>query len=303
MIRASNQMLDYKGIEALYTVQNLQNFELAAKKLFITQSAVSQRIKSLEDDYGEPLLIRTLPYRPTKLGQQLIGHFKKICLLEEELQQELGGARKNTPISIAINRDSLETWFLELIHEEKEIFTQVVLEIIADDQELTLNYLKNGTVSACLSTSEKEILGGKASFLGHMEYVLVASPSFVENYFSLEDPKECLKNAAAIKFDQNDHLHERYLEKFFGINGTELKYNRIPSVKGFKKFALLGYGYGLIPKMDILQELESKQLIQIYPEKTWTIPLYWHYWAVQSKLYQKFNADIIHLSKRKLRTL
>ncbi len=112
-------MLDYRGIEALYMVQKFQNFELAAKKLFITQSAVSQRIKGLEDYYGEPVLIRTLPYRPTKLGRQLIGHFKKICLLEEELEQELGTLRMNPPISIALNRDSLETWFLDLIEEKK----------------------------------------------------------------------------------------------------------------------------------------------------------------------------------------
>ncbi len=293
-------MLDYRGVEALYTVQELQNFELAAKKLFITQSAVSQRIKGLEDYYGEPVLIRMLPYRPTKLGRQLISHFKKICLLEDELAQELGEIKIQPHVSIALNRDSLETWFLDLMEKEKETFSDLILEIIADDQELTLNYLKNGTVSTCLSTSEKEILGGKASFLGDMQYVLVASPTFIKKYFSYENPIKCLQNAPAIKFDKNDYLHERYLEKFFGINGSELKYNMIPSIKGFRKFALLGYGYALIPKIDILEELKTNQLIEIYPDKKWEIPLYWHYWTVQSKLYQKFNTDMIRLATTKL---
>lgn len=293
-------MLDYKGIEALYTVQKFQNFELAAQKLCITQSAISQRIKHLEDYYGEPLLIRTLPYRPTKLGNQLIGHFKKISLLEEEFEQELGTIKSSPSISIAINRDSLETWFLDLLDQEKEVFNSVTLEIIADDQELTIDYLRNGTVSACLSTSDKEILGGQAVFLGTMPYLLVASPSFVKNYFSSKNPIKCFQNAPAIKFDQKDYLHERYLEKFFGINGSTLKYHVVPSVKGFKKFALLGYGYGLIPKIDILQELKTKQLMQIYPDKIWEIPLYWHYWTVQSKVYQKFNQDLIRLAKTKL---
>lgn len=296
-------MLDYRGIEALHTVYELQNFELAAKKLFITQSAVSQRIKGLEDYYGEPVLIRTLPYRPTKLGKQLISHFKKICLLESELAQELGTIKIQPHISIAINRDSLETWFLDLMESEKNFFDDIILEIIADDQELTLNYLKNGMVSACLSTSKKEILGGQASFLGSMEYILVASPTFLKKYFLSNNPIECLLAAPAIKFDANDFLHERYLEKYFGINGSELKYNIIPSVKGFTKFALLGYGYGLIPKIDILHELKTKQLIQIFPGKTWEIPLYWHYWTVQSNLYQKFNKNMIHLAKSKLSSM
>ncbi len=289
-------MIDYRGIEALQMVQELQNFELAAKKLFISQSAVSQRIKALEDHYGEPLLIRTLPYRPTKLGIQLIAHYKKVCLLEEEFDLERGEVSQKPSISIAINRDSLETWFLDLIAEQKDIFQDITLDIIADDQERTLTYLKNGTVSSCLSTQKKEILGGKAAFVGNMHYVLAASPVFVKKYFSSDD----FQDAPAIKFDHNDNLHERYLEKYFGMDGSSLKFHVVPSVRGFKQFALLGYGYGLIPKLDILEELKTGQLIQIYSDKTWDIPLYWHTWSVQSPFYQNFHQDMVRLARKKL---
>ena len=292
--------MDYRGIEGLYTVLEMQSFEAAAQKLHITQSAISQRIKSLETHYGQPVLIRTLPYRPTDLGKQLIGHFKQVCLLEEDLENQIKKTTSTPRISIALNRDSLETWFLNLI-EETEVFRDVFLEVIADDQELTLDYLKNGLVSACLSTAEKEILGGRVQFLGNMEYVLVASPTFVKEFFSKGSPKECLRNAPAIKFDQNDKLHERYLEKFFNLDGRGLNYQVIPSVAGFKKFALLGYGYALIPKIDIIEELKKKQLLQLYSDKVWEIPLFWHYWAVESKFYQKFNADVIHHAKNKLK--
>lgn len=286
-------MLDYRGIEALYTVQQLQSFEAAAKKLHVTQSAISQRIKALETQYGQPVLIRTLPYRPTKLGSYLIGHFKQMSLLEESLEKQIGTEFTRPHISIALNRDSLETWFLELI-EEKNLFAEITLEIIADDQELTIDYLKKGLVSACVSSSEKEILGCKVAFLGNMEYLLVASPEFKEKY-----KKELLK-APAIKFDQNDRLHEKYLQKFFGFSGDELNYHIVPSVKGFKQFALLGYGYGLIPRIDITEELKKKQLVQLYPDKVWKIPLYWHYWTIESKFYQKFNTDLIQKIINKL---
>lgn len=293
--------MDYKGIEALFTVLELQSFEAAAKKLHITQSAVSQRIKGLENLYGAPVLIRTLPYRVTRLGNQLIGHFNRIKLLEDDLEQQLG-ATITPHVSIAVNRDSLETWFLELI-KEKDLFKGIILEIIADDQELTLNYLKNGLVSACLSSEEKEIQGGSAHFLGHMEYVLVASPQFAKTYFSQGTPKKCFQKAPAIKFDRNDKLHERYLEKYFGVNGEALDYNVIPSVRGFKTFALMSYGYGLIPTIDIHNELKRKQLINLFPDKTWTIPLYWHTWSIQSKFYQKFNRDLIEHMRDKLQGL
>lgn len=291
-------MLDYRGIEALYTVQELQSFEAAAKKLHITQSAVSQRIKSLETHYGQPVLARTLPYRPTKLGKQLISHFKQICLLEEDLERQVKESERTPQISIALNRDSLETWFLDVI-EESGPFKHIALQIIADDQELTLDYLKNGLVSACVSTAEKEIVGGKVHFLGDMEYLLVASPTFAKEHFPKGINKESLSKAPAIKFDKNDKLHERYLEKFFSFDGKELNYQIVPSVAGFKKFALLGCGYGLLPILDIAQELKSKQLIQLH-NKTWKIPLYWHSWSVESKFYREFNAHIIQRATKKL---
>ena len=286
-------MLDYRGIEALYTVQELQSFKAAAKKLHITQSAVSQRIKNLETLYGEPVLIRVLPYKTTRLGDFLIGHYKRLCLLEDSLADQIESQKRKQTISIALNRDSLETWFLDLI-EKTDLFSHINLEIIADDQELTIDYLKKGLVSACLSTSSKEIPGGHAVFLGNMEYVLVASPEFIKSYFTKRKQKQCLLKAPAIKFDKHDFLHERYLEKFFGLNGKEMDFHIIPSVKGFKKYALLGYGYALIPKIDILLELKNKKLVQLYPDKIWKTPIYWHYWDIQSPIYKKFNADFVH---------
>lgn len=292
-------MLDYRGIEALHTVVDQQSFESAAKKLHITQSAISQRIKGLETFYGEPVLIRTLPYRPTKLGEFLLGHFKRMTLLEDSLKQQIAKTALKPRISIALNRDSLETWFLDLL-DETHIFDHLTIEIIADDQELTLGYLKRGQVSACLSTSEKAILGGNAAFLGNMEYLLVASPAFIEQYFSDKNQKKCLVSAPAIKFDKNDRLHELYLEKYFRIHAEDLNFHIVPSVRGFKKFALLGYGYALIPKIDIVDELQTKKLIQLYEGKVWKIPLYWHYLDIESAFYKKFTKDMIQYTRKKL---
>jgi LysR family transcriptional regulator (chromosome initiation inhibitor) len=195
----------------------------------------------------------------------------------------------------------MEMCFFDFV-EKMDIFNQIILEIIADDQELTLEYMKKGLVSACLSTAKKEIMGGNICYLGKMEYLLVATPPFIEKYFSDHDDKANLVNAPAFKFDKNDHLHERYLEKFFGLRGAELNYNIIPSIKGFKRFAVLGYGYGLIPRIDISEELEQKQLIELYPGKVWETPLYWHYWPIETEVYRKFNAEFIHYMTNKLKS-
>ncbi len=285
-------MLDYRGLEALFMVIELQSFEGAASKLHITQSAVSQRIKALEVHYREPVLTRTIPYAPTKLGGHLLGHFKQISILESSLENKIRSTKTKPHLSIALNRDSLETWFMELM-EKKEVLKNINLEVITDDQELTLDYLKKGLVSACVSTSSKEIPGCKVVFLGNMEYILVASPAFTKKYFSKGNIKKSLLNTPALKYDKNDQLNERFLEKFYDLNAQELSFQIIPSVKGFKKYALLGYGYGLLPKIDITEELKAKKLIPL-SVNSWKIPLYWHFWSIELEDYKKFNEEIIH---------
>ena len=141
-----------------------------------------------------------------------------------------------------------------------------MLEIIADDQELTLDYFKNGLVSACLSTKSKALKGAEAADLGYMTYILAAAPDFLNRYEFNKDPRAFFKEAPALQFDRNDNLHERYLRHYFPDLDTNIPYKIIPSVAGFKKYAMLGLGYGLIPLIDILDELKSNKLINLYPD-------------------------------------
>ena len=103
---------DYRTLQALDAVIRERGFERAAQKLCITQSAVSQRIKQLENMFGQPLLVRTVPPRPTEQGQKLLALLRQVELLEDEwLGDEQTGS---TPLllSLAVNADSLATWLL-----------------------------------------------------------------------------------------------------------------------------------------------------------------------------------------------
>ena len=157
-------MIDYQAIAALAAIAETQSFQAAAEKLFITQSAVSQRVKSLETYYGEPLLIRTTPYRPTPLGLKLLGLFKRLSILEQDFTAEMSSLIEPLRISLAISRDSLETWFRTVFNQLNAI-PKFTLDIIADDQERTLGYLENGIVAACASTTAKPLSGCKWNFL------------------------------------------------------------------------------------------------------------------------------------------
>lgn len=293
-------MIDYLGLEALHTIITMQSFQMAADKLHITQSAISQRLKNLEAYYGEPLLIRSQPYVPTKLGEYLLGHYKRVDHLESELVTKISNKQKTPMVSIAVSRDTLETWFMDILNKAA-MLTDTRLEIFADDQELTINYLKKGFVNTCLTTHSQAISGCHSEFLGYMDYVLVASPEFQKKYFSNNQHKKNLLEAPAVIFDSNDQLHDKYLAKYFDIKAEHRNYHIIPSVAGFRNFALNSYAYALIPKVDIEKELKQKRLINLFPQKIWEMPVYWHGWSIASKSYKRFNELVIAQAKMRLR--
>lgn len=294
-------MLDYAAIMTLEAIIDTQGFESAAGKLFITQSAVSQRIRSLEKYYGEPVLIRSLPYQPTSLGQALLSHYKKVRLLEDSLMTGISSSQQSPRISLAISRDSLETWFPRVI-DQLNTLQPITLEIIADDEEITIDYLRKGLVSACASTSSKEIMGCKATFLGYFDYVLVASPEFKRKYFKgQQNIKKLLTTAPTILFDNQDYLLSRYVQHFFQMEDVQFHSYVVPSVAGFKQFALKSYAYALIPKIDILKELKQKKLINLFPDKIWEMPVYWHTFGVETKIYRNFNDLVLRVAREHLR--
>ncbi|MBA3537966.1 MAG: ArgP/LysG family DNA-binding transcriptional regulator [Tatlockia sp.] len=279
--------IEQRGLQALDAVIQNQSFAAAAKQLFITQPAVTLRLKQLETQFGQPLLIRTKPYQATPLGEKLLSLLRRTRLLEEHLLQEI---QHELParLSIALNRDSLETWFIQLIDKLK-LLEKINIDIITDDQDVTIDYFRQGSVSTCISSFDKALPGCEFSLLGHMDYLLVATPDFISRYFQNKKTiAENLLRAPVIIFDNRDRLPEQYFNHFFKKSFILGHYHKVPSVQGYKQFALHGYGYGLIPRLDIIEELAKGQLVEICPDKRWLMPLYWHYWQLPARKYQLF---------------
>ncbi|AEI36890.1 ArgP/LysG family DNA-binding transcriptional regulator [Francisella salina] len=301
-------MVDYKAIQALKEVIEQQSFELAADKLFISQSAVSQRIKSLETKFGAPVLIRVLPYKVTKLGQDLLSHLAKVELLESGLLKEKK-LIENTKlqISIAINQDSLDTWFLDTLDN---IDTSNIsrFNIKTFDQEMTHKSLQNGEVLSCISTNDKVSHGCLVEKLGEIDYLLVCSNYFYDKYFKKikRNSKKwinALKQAPSLLFNQYDQLNARFMEKFYGFQVDIDNCHIIPSVKGFKQMCLQSKGYALLPKSDIIKELKNNELIVLDNECIWNMKLYFHYWDLPDDTYRAIITKLISESKNQLQQI
>ncbi len=166
-------MFDYRLLSALAAVIDEGGFDRAASALGLTQSAVSQRIKLLEDRLGQLLLIRATPPRPTPAGQALLKHFRQVRLLENDLPLALlpETDQRPTPLPLGINADTLATWFWPAISPFLQKHA-VLLDLRVDDQDVTHRMLRDGEVVGCVSASERPMQGCRARYLGTMDYRL-----------------------------------------------------------------------------------------------------------------------------------
>ena len=236
-------MLDYRHIEALAIVVMEGGFERAARKLHLTQSAVSQRIKQLEEQSGQILLIRTTPPKATSAGQRVLKHYLQVQRLEEDLLDVFSaGAREDFAVlPIGINDDSLATWFLEAVSPflQKE---KVLLDLRTDDQEQTQRLLKIGKVVGCVSSNKQPIQGCRVDYLGTMNYRLLSTSAYARKWFPEGLNPESVGRAPAILFSRKDELQAKLLRRIFPNPPSKIPTHYFPSSEKFVDFITLGFG-------------------------------------------------------------
>jgi len=285
---------DYKLLEALNGVLVLQSFEQAAAKLFITQSAVSQRIKLLEESVGQPVIVRSQPIKVTAAGEKLLRHFQRVQQLENELLPDLlpDSPTKPIKISLAVNADSVATWFLDAI---APVLKQnlVELDLLISSESRSIDKLRTGEAIGAVSRLSKPLPGYQSFKLGHVEFVLVASPQFKQRYFANGISAQALKLAPGLSFDQNDDMHAKFISKHFNIDASDYYCHNIRSSEAFVDLAKKGVAYCLISTLQIKQELARGELVNLCPDKSLIDTLYWHSWVLVRGINKTLSQQIV----------
>src|SRR5258705_2133877 len=96
-------MLDLELLRSFVSVVDSGGFTRAGERVHRTQSTVSQQIKRLEDDLGQPLLNRTAKdVTPTEAGERLLSYARRLLSLAEEARDVLAGPRKGRAVCLGL---------------------------------------------------------------------------------------------------------------------------------------------------------------------------------------------------------
>jgi LysR family transcriptional regulator (chromosome initiation inhibitor) len=291
-------MFDYKLIEGLAMVAREGGFDKAARALYLTQSAVSQRVKLLEELTGQVLIARTTPPQATSAGRKLLKHYLQVKRLEDDLMGEIGNPASKgfASIAVGINADSLAIWLLDAI--QSFLFEErVLLDIRVDDQEQTHRLLKDGEVMGCISTQEQPMQGCRIEYMGRMNYRMMAAPGFAARCFPNGLTIEEVRRAPALIFDRKDDLHHKLLHQALEEVPASIPTHYVPSVEKYAEFIALGLAYGMLPDQQSTSLVRTGQIVDLSPDCHVPVKLYWHCWSLKSKLLSKFTQQLTFRAK------
>lgn len=259
------------------------SFDAAARRLSVTPSAVSQRIKALEDRLGQALVVRQLPCRPTPAGERLLRRVKPMQALEAEaiadFAPEATAAARALPI--AINADSLQTWLLGGLADLHRQYGYL-FDVRVDDQDHTQELLRDGTVLGAVTGQARPVHGCNVELLGAMRYFAIASPAFAERHFGQRMSAESLAAAPLIVFDRKDDLQWRYIRRITRARVAP-PVHYLPTSTGFIDAAAMGLGWCLAPETLIAGAVRARQIVIVEKDRWLDVPLYWQYAAVRSE--------------------
>ncbi len=283
-------MIDYRLLKAFAAVIEEGGFEKAADVLCITQSAVSQRIKQLERELGELLVVRETPPRATATGERLLRHHHQVRELEDELEAELDPPEdcRFRHLTIGVHTDSLSVWLFDALLPFLEEHRATV-EILQDEQDRVLGFLREGVAAACISPQPDPIQGCSSAPLGTLSYLLVASPAFRRTWFPDGLDPEAVSRAPVVHSDRNDRLQNLALSQALGRPPPGGPAHYIPSTERYFQLVQAGLGYGLVPDLQAREALAAGSLVELDPAARLGLPLYLHRWAKGSRFLEQFD--------------
>ncbi|MFC7495269.1 MULTISPECIES: LysR family transcriptional regulator ArgP [unclassified Nocardioides] len=280
-------------LEALVAIADHGSFEAAARHLHVTPSAVSQRIRALESEVGQVLVQRTTPCRPTDAGEVLVRLARQTRLLHDEARDALAhGSLGTVDLPIAVNADSLATWFRAALGEVAG-WSDVRLRLHVEDQAFSADLLRSGGVLAAVTSEPVAVQGCSVERLGQLRYVPAAAPEVVERWRRGRGPD--WSAMPMVVFNEKDNLQHDVLAARGAAEPPVV--HRVPTSADFLEAVGLGLGWGMIPEPQLTPLVGSGRLAPLGSRLHVDVPLHWQRWRLDSPVLDRIT-DVVRRSAR-----
>jgi LysR family transcriptional regulator (chromosome initiation inhibitor) len=263
-------------LDALVAIADHGSFDAAARRLHITPSAISQRIRALEAAAGQVLISRGTPCRPTAHGEWLVRLGRQTRLLHDEASQAFTAAGA-VELPIAVNADSLAVWFRDVL-AEVATWDGSAIRLRVEDQGHSQELLRSGDVLAAVTSDPAAVQGCTSQLLGALRYVPAAAPWFADRWRRGHSPGWAAM--PIVVFNDKDDLQHDLLRRQ-GSEQAPPIVHQVPSTADFYQAVRIGLGWGMLPEPQASADLAAGRLVRLSPDVV-DVPLHWQRWRLDS---------------------
>ena len=282
--------MNLEQLRALTAIVDEGTFEAAADLLRVTPSAVSQRIKALEASVGQVVVQRSVPCVPTEAGVALVQMARQIQLLQADTLHRLGAdANSRTRLPVAVNADSLATWFVPVLREAAD-WADVLLDLHVEDQDHSATLLRRGEVLGAITADPSPVHGCSIEPLGRMRYLPVASVTLLERHRM--DERQTLDYATLpmVQYNAKDDLQRQAL-RTVAIQ-LQPPAHTVPSFDGFFSAIHAGLGWGMVTEHQWQQLPDDDSLVRLPDLPDADVALYWQSWTLRSDRLDRLRSAV-----------
>jgi LysR family transcriptional regulator, chromosome initiation inhibitor len=285
-------MYDRAQLAALAAVVESGSFETAARRLDLTPSAVSQRVRSLENVAGAVLVRRTRPCAATSAGEHLVRLARQVAELEADTDAVLHHRDVHATLAIAANADSVSTWFVEALRAAGAV-AGTAYDVRVDDENHTAALLRAGAVMGAVTTAGEPVQGCRSVLLGALRYRAVAAPDL-----GITDTRS-LAAAPRARFHADDEIPARLIARATTrqLTGT---LHTVSAGDGYLAAIRAGLGWGAIPELLAAEHLASGALVEVAGGRHLDVPLHWQHWRIASAPLIALTDAVVTTARRHL---
>ena len=286
---------DPAQLETLAAIVEEGSFDGAARRLHLTPSAVSQRVRALEAAAGQVLVRRTLPAAVTRAGAPLLRLARQWRLLQAEAGAGLGDDDV-VDLQVAVNADSLATWFRPVLADVARR-PRTALRLAVEDEGHSHELLRSGAVLAAVTAEPKPVQGCSVEPLGAMRYRAAAAPTLLAEH--RRGNRADWVRIPMVVFNEKDRLQDTVLAAR-GVPRPRVVH-RVPSTADFLEAVRAGMGWGLVPVQQLTPEVARGDLVPMPGAPPLDVPLFWQRWRLQSTALDTLTTDVRSAARSGLR--
>lgn len=283
-------------LAALLAIADEGTFDAAARRLHVTPSAVSQRIRSLESQVGRVVVERATPCRPTPAGRALLRLARQSTLLHDEALGALAEVGSLLDLPLAVNADSLATWLRPVLRDVAG-WDDVALRLRVEDQGWSADLLRSGDVLAAVTADDHPVQGCSVERLGVLRYAAAAAPDFAERW--RRGRSRDWSAMPVVVFNDKDRLQHDVLAAH-GVTALPAVVHRIPTSADFLAGLRSGLGWGAVPEPQLDEELAAGRLVRLGREHV-DVPLHWQRWRLDSEVLDRLTEAVRRAARAGLR--